>query len=78
MTRASDTVTLEALQQMKRDGRKIVAVVIYDYQMAQIVERAGVDIVSVGDSVGPRREGSGDLLTTSCWCTAAGSILHPR
>src|SRR5881397_3308927 len=37
---------------MKHDGRKIVAVVVYDYQMAQIVDRAGVDIVSVGDSVG--------------------------
>ena len=45
-------VTLPALQQMKRDGRKIVGVVAYDYQMAQIAERAGVDIVSVGDSVG--------------------------
>jgi 3-methyl-2-oxobutanoate hydroxymethyltransferase len=41
-----------ALQQMKREGRKIVAVVVYDYQMAQIVDRAGVDIVSVGDSIG--------------------------
>src|SRR5437764_6432319 len=37
---------------MKQDGRKIVGVVVYDYQMAQIVDRAGVDIVSVGDSVG--------------------------
>src|SRR5262245_2576722 len=37
---------------MKREGRKIVAAVVYDYQMAQIVDRAGVDIVSVGDSVG--------------------------
>ena len=37
---------------MKRDGRKIVGVVVYDYQMAQIIDRAGVDIVSVGDSVG--------------------------
>ena len=45
-------VTVAALQQMKREGRKIVAVVVYDYQMAQIVDRAGVDIVSVGDSVG--------------------------
>ena len=45
-------VTLPALQQMKQDGRKIVAVVAYDYQMAQIADRAGVDIVSVGDSVG--------------------------
>ncbi len=47
-----DKVTLAALQQMKQDGRKIVGVVAYDYQMAQIVDRARVDIVSVGDSVG--------------------------
>ena len=40
------------LRQMKRDGRKIVGVVCWDYQMAQIADRAGVDIVSVGDSVG--------------------------
>jgi 3-methyl-2-oxobutanoate hydroxymethyltransferase len=45
-------VTIPALQQMKEDGRKIVGVVLYDYQMAQIADRAGVDIVSVGDSVG--------------------------
>ena len=45
-------VTIPALQQMKRDGRKIVGVVAWDYQMAQIVDRAGVDIVSVGDTVG--------------------------
>lgn len=45
-------ITIPALQQMKREGRKIVGVVVYDYQMAQIVDRAGVDIVSVGDSVG--------------------------
>lgn len=45
-------VTIEALQQMKRDGRKIVAVVVYDYPMARIVDSAGVDILSVGDSVG--------------------------
>jgi len=45
-------VTLPALQQMKQDGQKIVGVVVYDYQMAQIVDRAGVDVVSVGDSVG--------------------------
>jgi 3-methyl-2-oxobutanoate hydroxymethyltransferase len=47
-----ERITVAALQQMKREGRKIVGVVVYDYQMAQIVDRAGVDIVSVGDSVG--------------------------
>jgi len=43
---------LASLRAMKRAGKKIVGVVVWDYQMAQIVERAGVDIVSVGDSVG--------------------------
>lgn len=47
-----ERVTLAALQQMKRDRRKIVGVVVYDVQMAQIVDRAGADIVSAGDSVG--------------------------
>jgi 3-methyl-2-oxobutanoate hydroxymethyltransferase len=49
---------------MKRDGQKIVAVVVYDYQLAQIVDRAGVDIVSVGDSVGVNmwgHESEGDV-----------------
>ncbi len=45
-------MTVSALQQMKHDGRKIVGVVAWDWQMAQIVDRAGVDIVSVGDTVG--------------------------
>jgi 3-methyl-2-oxobutanoate hydroxymethyltransferase len=43
---------LAALRGMKRAGKKIVGVVVWDYQMAQIVERAGVELVSVGDSVG--------------------------
>ncbi len=47
-----ENVTLAALRQMKPERRKIVAVVVYDYQMAQIADRAGVDIVSAGDSVG--------------------------
>ncbi len=46
------TITIPILQQMKRDGRKIVGVVAWDYQIAQIVDRVGVDIVSVGDTVG--------------------------
>ena len=47
-----EKVTIPALQQMKRDGKKIVGVVAWDYQIAQIADRAGVDIVSVGDTVG--------------------------
>jgi 3-methyl-2-oxobutanoate hydroxymethyltransferase len=47
-----ERVTISALQQMKREGRKIVGVVVYDYPTAQIADHAGVDLVSVGDSVG--------------------------
>ena len=47
-----EKVTIPALQQMKREGRKIVGVVAYDYPTAQIADRAGVDFISVGDSVG--------------------------
>jgi 3-methyl-2-oxobutanoate hydroxymethyltransferase len=48
----SGKVTLAGLQRRKRDGEKIVGVVAWDYQVATIADRAGVDIVSVGDSVG--------------------------
>jgi 3-methyl-2-oxobutanoate hydroxymethyltransferase len=55
-------VTLPALQAMKHDGRKIVGVVVWDYQMARIVDRAGVDIVSVGDTVGVNLWGQANPL----------------
>ena len=45
-------VTIPTLLQMKREGKKSVGVVAWDYQIARIADRAGVDIVSVGDSVG--------------------------
>jgi 3-methyl-2-oxobutanoate hydroxymethyltransferase len=48
----ADTITIPALHAMKREGRKISGVVVWDYQIARIADRAGVDIVSVGDSVG--------------------------
>ncbi len=47
-----DKVSVRSLQQMKGDGRKIVGVVAWDYQIARIADRAGVEIVSVGDTVG--------------------------
>jgi 3-methyl-2-oxobutanoate hydroxymethyltransferase len=49
---SSEPVTIPALQQMKRDGVKIAGVVAWDYPLARLADRAGVDLVSVGDSVG--------------------------
>jgi 3-methyl-2-oxobutanoate hydroxymethyltransferase len=48
----SEKITPHTLQRMKDDGRKIVGVVAWDYQIARVADRAGVDIVSVGDTVG--------------------------
>ncbi|HSG65921.1 MAG TPA: 3-methyl-2-oxobutanoate hydroxymethyltransferase [Gammaproteobacteria bacterium] len=48
----TQTVTIAELNAMKRAGRKIVGVVVWDSQMAAIADRVGVEIVSVGDSIG--------------------------
>ena len=45
-------LTVEDLHEMKRNGRKIAAAVVYEFQMTKICERAGVDLLSVGDSLG--------------------------
>lgn len=39
-----------ALQAMKNERRKIVAVVAWDEGTAQVLDEAGVDLISVGDS----------------------------
>jgi 3-methyl-2-oxobutanoate hydroxymethyltransferase len=49
---STEAVTIPVLQQMKREGRKSAGVVAWDYQTAQIAERAGVDFIVIGDSVG--------------------------
>jgi 3-methyl-2-oxobutanoate hydroxymethyltransferase len=58
-------LTIAALQQMKRDRQKIAACVAYDNQMAQILDRAGADLISVGDSVGTRFFGQPTHLETT-------------
>lgn len=47
-----DRMSVPELHEMKRRGDKIVGVVAWDYQAARIADAVGVDIVSVGDSVG--------------------------
>jgi 3-methyl-2-oxobutanoate hydroxymethyltransferase len=47
-----EAVTISAVQQMKLEGRKTVAVVAWDFQIARIADRAGAEIISAGDSVG--------------------------
>src|ERR1700730_8518631 len=61
----NEKVTVGALQRMKRAGRKIVGVVAWDYQIAAIADRSGVEIVSVGDSVGVNLWGQRRTLEVS-------------
>jgi 3-methyl-2-oxobutanoate hydroxymethyltransferase len=58
----TERVTIAALQQMKRDGKKSIGIVAWDTQIARIADRAGVDFISVGDSVGVNLYGRDDVL----------------
>jgi 3-methyl-2-oxobutanoate hydroxymethyltransferase len=55
-----EKVTISALHEMKRHGQKIVGVVAWDFQIAQIADRSRADIISVGDSVGINLWGRSD------------------
>lgn len=44
-------VSTHTLWKYKGEGRKIVCLTAYDYSTAQIVDRAGVDVILVGDSL---------------------------
>ncbi|HIK42833.1 3-methyl-2-oxobutanoate hydroxymethyltransferase [Thermoleptolyngbya sp. M55_K2018_002] len=44
-------VTTQQLSRFKRDGRPIVVLTAWDFLMAQVLDRAGVDVILVGDSL---------------------------
>ena len=43
-------VTTFRLMEMKKRGEKISMLTAYDFTMASIIDRAGIDIILVGDS----------------------------
>ncbi len=45
-------VTTRRIQEMKEKGEKITALTAYDFLIARLLDRAGIDIILVGDSVG--------------------------
>ena len=61
----SNRVSIPALHAMKRAGQKIVGLVAWDAQMAIIADRVGVEIVSVGDTVGTNLWGRDNPLDVS-------------
>ena len=44
-------VTVPSIIQMKSDGQKVTMLTAYDFSMAQILDKAGVDVLLVGDSM---------------------------
>ena len=58
-------VTIPALLQMKREGRKSVGVVAWDYQIARIADRAGAALspnaLGLQAPVGLRAAGPADV-----------------
>ncbi len=58
-------VTVGDLQQMKQSGQKIAAIIVYHYQMARIADKAGADVLTVGDSLGRNILGQPDVLDCS-------------
>lgn len=47
-----DKITIQTLLNMKKRHQKVVMLTAYDYQTAILEDRAGVDVILVGDSLG--------------------------
>ncbi|HOJ36774.1 MAG TPA: 3-methyl-2-oxobutanoate hydroxymethyltransferase [Ignavibacteriales bacterium] len=63
-TQTSDfrKVTTKSLQLMKQQNIKIAAITAYDFLFAKLVDRAGIDLILVGDSLGNVFQGNETTL----------------
>jgi 3-methyl-2-oxobutanoate hydroxymethyltransferase len=55
-------VTAPALARMKRKGERIVMLTAYDFPFARILDRAGIDVLLVGDSLATCVQGHATTL----------------
>jgi 3-methyl-2-oxobutanoate hydroxymethyltransferase len=67
-------ITQDVFQKMRDDGEKIAIVTCYDASFAALLERAGVDILLVGDSLGNVIQGEETTLPV----TLDDMIYHTR
>lgn len=73
------SVTVSTLMKMKQAGDKITCLTAYDYSFASMLDRAGVDVVLVGDSLGMVIQGHDSTLPVTlddmayhCACVSRG------
>lgn len=45
-------ITVPDILQMKKEGKKITKINLHDYPTAVLADRAGIDIIMIGDSIG--------------------------
>lgn len=55
-------ITIRTLREMKAKGEKFTSLAVYDYSFASLIDRAGVDIALVGDSLGMVVQGHSSTL----------------
>lgn len=65
-------VTTRSLQQMKLSGDPIAALTAYDFLTAELLDRAGIDMILVGDSAGMVVQG----LDTTVGVTLEQMLYH--
>jgi len=68
------SVTTMTLQEMKRNGEKIACLTAYDFSFASLLDRAGVDLIMIGDSLGMVMQGHESTLPV----TMDDAIYHTR
>ncbi len=55
-------ITVNTMLDMKKQGEKISMITCYDYTMAKLVSRSGIDVILVGDSGGMVQAGYDNTL----------------
>lgn len=69
-----DRITVPKLRKLKAEGERIACLTAYDASMARLLDRAGVDLVLVGDSLGMVIQGHDTTLSV----TMEQMLYHSR